>query len=363
MPATIIAVHIVTWIVVGLRTWVRFRLIRNSGLDDWVMLASMIPLIGLAITIPCAMRIWGYDRHIWDMTPALAVTSRKVAIAIEVLYTVTAGLIKISILLFYRRLAEGSISKTFQWTIKACILFVTLATIIIAFCSIFVCRPVSAYWNMMDFTWALSHVRGRDYYCFNEGLQLLIENAIFIVQDIVTYVLPITLFWKLQMPFRQKLALAVLFGLGFLGCICAIIRFEFLFRTFYRTYDAPWAVAWAWFWTGFEVHVAAICASAPALKVFFKRYLNIASVTEMSNTTATHKRTITGNSGTVVNEKETSARHIPLAPGIQKSKVTQVSGGGSDLELGQIEVHHDYKVTNSKASEDWPFDSPKQPLS
>jgi hypothetical protein len=366
MAATVLAFHGITWIVVGLRTWVRFRLIRNSGLDDYLILVSMVPLVGLAVTIPCALRIWGYDRHIWDMTPALAVTSRKAAIAIEVLYTVTAGLIKISILFFYRRLAEGSISTMFQWAIKGCILFVSLATISIAFASIFVCRPVNAYWNMMDFTWALSHVKGKNYHCFDEGLQLLVENSIFIVQDIVTYLLPTVLFWKLQMPFRQKFALTVLFGLGFMSCICAILRYDFLFKTFYRTYDAPWTVAWAWFWTGLEVHIATICASAPALKVFFKRYLNIAtSVSEIGGTSGSnwgHKRTATGNSGTVDTQKTSLPRHIPLSPAIQKEKGAQGSRAScSDLELGQIEVHHDYKVTNSNASDVWPL-SPSRPF-
>jgi hypothetical protein len=44
------------------------------------------------------------------------------------------------------------------------------------------------------------------------------------------------------------------------------------------TYDVIWGAQPAWLWTGVEAHVAIICASAPALKVFFKEYFNVNSL-------------------------------------------------------------------------------------
>jgi hypothetical protein len=39
-----------------------------------------------------------------------------------------------------------------------------------------------------------------------------------------------------------------------------------------------WYCEPVWAWTAVEAHVAIICASAPALKVFFKQYLNVTAL-------------------------------------------------------------------------------------
>jgi hypothetical protein len=49
-------------------------------------------------------------------------------------------------------------------------------------------------------------------------------------------------------------------------------------KLFYRTYDVTWFCEPVWAWTAVEAHVAIICASAPALKVFFKQYLNVTAL-------------------------------------------------------------------------------------
>jgi hypothetical protein len=78
------------------------------------------------------------------------------------------------------------------------------------------CRPLNAFWNQVDFAWAATHVEGRDYVCFNEPADLLSASAISIVQDFIACFMPSVLFWKLQLPFRQKVALGALFSVGFL---------------------------------------------------------------------------------------------------------------------------------------------------
>jgi hypothetical protein len=78
------------------------------------------------------------------------------------------------------------------------------------------CHPIDSFWNQVDFAWAKTHIAGRDYHCFNETANVLSASAISIVQDFLACGLPITLFWKLQLPFRQKCALAAVFGVGFL---------------------------------------------------------------------------------------------------------------------------------------------------
>lgn len=185
---------------------------------DVVLHLKQIPLLGLTVTLVGSFRYWGFDRHAWDLPRdgKLAIASRKVVLAIEVLYTASTGLTKISILLFYRRLASGTISPTFHWAVRCAIIFVTVSTIAFIMAPIFGCKPLNAFWNQVSIPWILTHVEGRDYRCFNEAADLLSAAAVSILQDFVACIMPMVLFWKLQLPRRQKIALGSLFVVGFL---------------------------------------------------------------------------------------------------------------------------------------------------
>jgi hypothetical protein len=51
------------------------------------------------------------------------------------------------------------------------------------------------------------------------------------------------------------------------------MRVVYIIRIYYFTYDMTWESLPALMWCAIEAHVAVICASAPALKVFFKETL------------------------------------------------------------------------------------------
>lgn len=51
------------------------------------------------------------------------------------------------------------------------------------------------------------------------------------------------------------------------------MRVYYMYRVYYQTYDSTWEALPVWYWTTVEAHFAIICASAPALKMFFRRAL------------------------------------------------------------------------------------------
>jgi hypothetical protein len=53
-------------------------------------------------------------------------------------------------------------------------------------------------------------------------------------------------------------------------------------RLYTSTYDLTWESQPVWILTGFEVNLAIVCASAPALKVYFQRYVNLTIFTKRS---------------------------------------------------------------------------------
>jgi hypothetical protein len=56
-------------------------------------------------------------------------------------------------------------------------------------------------------------------------------------------------------------------------CVCAVLRCISIYHTYYTTYDMTWESQSAWLWLSIEAHLAVVCASAPALKTFFKHTL------------------------------------------------------------------------------------------
>ncbi|KAF1831226.1 hypothetical protein BDW02DRAFT_591285 [Decorospora gaudefroyi] len=265
------------FLVVGARLWARAIIQRNAGLDDWIMLAAMIPTIALTITVCLATERYAFNRHIWDVLPTLYVSQRKVTFALYLLYIVAGSSIKISILLFYRRLDSRSITRTFRiltlLNIAGIALF-TIAFVLVLFLS---CDPMAAFWQRFDLE---TQIRG-DYtfHCWvDEGADLLSASIISAVQDAIAAFLPTFLYWNLQIPRRQKVALGAIFALGYVVCVVAGVRSYYVWRTFdFRLYDSTWESWPAWLLCVIEIQLGAICASAPALKVFLSHYFRLAA--------------------------------------------------------------------------------------
>lgn len=189
-----------------------------------------LPLTGLAVALCLAFRRYGFDRHVWDSSIPTLVQGRKViwpscvyiyvqlltvvqiTMALEALYMISTSTTKISILLFYRRLTDGTISRGFMIIVYAAITFVALYFVIFFIILFLSCRPIYAFWQQVDITWEIQN----KYHCINEEADLVAAAIVSVIQDFIACGLPTILFWKLRIPKRQKIALGAIFGVGFL---------------------------------------------------------------------------------------------------------------------------------------------------
>ncbi|KAF2668345.1 hypothetical protein BT63DRAFT_273763 [Microthyrium microscopicum] len=354
ITVTAIVLWAITVTVVFFRIWARFIIQRNKGIDDYVIIVGLIPLTGIAILVAGAGRWWGFDKHIWDLTPQEGVVTRQVAFSLEALYIFSTALTKISILLFYRRMATGSISPLFRWIVRGCILSVILYVIAFILALFLGCKPLNAFWNQVDIRWLSTHVDGKDYHCFSEPNDLLSATVVSIIQDFIACFTPVILFWKLQLPFRQKLALAAVFFVGFFTCICAVIRMTLTWDIFFKTYDVSWTTGPAWVWMALEVHLGVICASVPALKVYFMRFFNGTLLTGAVSSWKGHyskdKRSqqSTGSTGYRNDNIESNTFFSKSTKGsaAQHSQLTGTNMSGYDLELGGIAVTREWEIAS-----------------
>lgn len=213
--------------------------------------------------------------HIWDVDLTLFEIQRKLILTIEVLFVLGTGLVKVSILLFFRRLGSRGTSKAFRITTWVAIGFQVASTIAFFISPLVGCRPISAYWEQSSVT---NIALGRKFNCNEEGAAMAAAGVISTVQDVICALLPNFIYWKAKIPFRQKAALMAIFATAYGAATFGALRTYATYVLFYETYDVSWQLWEIWNWTLLELHIGVICANAPALKVFVRRYLNIRSL-------------------------------------------------------------------------------------
>jgi hypothetical protein len=109
------------------------------------------------------------------------------------------------------------------------------------------------------------------------------------------------------------------------------MRTYYAIYVYYFTYDITWVAFYGWIWTALEADLAVICASAPALKIFFKRYFN-SSINESGLSGYGRGRT----------------PHISKASAAQSGGVSQVGSGRWDttpVPLDRIKVSTGMNIT------------------
>lgn len=119
-------------------------------------------------------------------------------------YICAIAFAKISICCFYLRLSP---EKSFRLPVFIVIGFTTAYSIAGFLVLVFSCSPVAASWNLALSALPTTH-------CINRPAEYLAQSIINIVTDICIVLLPLRKIWKLQLPFRQKVTVTIIFALG-----------------------------------------------------------------------------------------------------------------------------------------------------
>ncbi|KAH8751071.1 hypothetical protein F5883DRAFT_608593 [Diaporthe sp. PMI_573] len=147
----------------------------------------------------------GLGMDIWFVPFNQITNFLQISFVFEVLYTITIGIIKISITFLYLRLFPDRRIRRFLWATQ--IFNVTLVGVFVIV-DLAQCQPMSYFWDM----WDGEHV-GR---CINIYAMAWAHAIINIVLDVWMLALPASQVWGLKMPFRRKFGVMVMFGLGIL---------------------------------------------------------------------------------------------------------------------------------------------------
>ena len=115
------------------------------------------------------------------------------------------GLIKLSVLLFYRRIFLGRLFK--MYSLLMCI-FIFLWSFSFFFATAFQCGThISAWWTSVSTI---------NRYCDKTATLELAFGITDVITDVMVLVIPLPIVWKLHMSVSQKTALSGVFLLGWL---------------------------------------------------------------------------------------------------------------------------------------------------
>ncbi|KAI0112238.1 hypothetical protein GGR51DRAFT_60538 [Nemania sp. FL0031] len=200
-------VGFVATVVVALRLWARKLTRQPLGADDWLCIAALL-FHHVVMAASCVAAVdggLGRDMRLvaLENPGAIVVLFQSVFVG-EIAYTYSSPLIKLSVLIFYRRIFPTRTVRIGTLIIGiACILWCIPITIL----DFAQCRPLEAFWYIE--LQALPSTK-----CINP-IQAFLGNSIAnSLIDIFTLTLPINEVLKLHTTTRRKINIGFVFLLG-----------------------------------------------------------------------------------------------------------------------------------------------------
>jgi hypothetical protein len=279
----------------------------------------------MSIMVVIANKLYFSGRHIWDVPPSTFTPHRLNVWISEWLFVLAGTAIKISVLLFYRRLSV-KFKKGFLVATWVGIVYNVLYLLAFTMTLLLICRPVDAYWNSFSRKWAATH----HFHCTREGASIPARVGLNVLGDFYSTLLPLVLIFGLKLPLKQKLSLYGLFALGFLACALGVVRVVLMYRLLNVTFDFTWMLWEMWIWSVVELYVGIFAASAPALKPFFRRFL-----VESIGSLARYSRR-RGDTEEIISDVQQEEKEVSSSMTAETGVETEVIGmayGGDETEL------------------------------
>ncbi|KAK6853790.1 integral membrane protein [Apiospora arundinis] len=199
------------------------------------------------------------------------VTGDQRAILAANILMIAIPVVAVSLRLLSRRIAKRAFN-TSDYLMVAVVLFptpfihrATFATsiligawaIVTILAGCLICRPISKNWDLLM----------TDGYCGNKVLSFTVTGAINLVTDIMVLVLPLSNFYKLQVPIQQRAVLVGVFSLGFLTCVVSAVRIHYLSSMDYT--DLTFSMKHPNIFNDLEPSAAITLACIPPLRPLF----------------------------------------------------------------------------------------------
>jgi hypothetical protein len=174
---------------------------------------------GLAVY---GVEVMQMDKHVWDTPKSKASTGGLIAWILELLFLAAMTLIKVSVLLFFRRLVDRSYNKWFTYAIWLAIVFTIAYFVAFTLFLCLACMPLQASWKSLDLTWK------KPYRCVDRHVVDTLVGALSVFSDLYAMIIPICIIARIKMHTTRKIVLYGVFCCGLIVIGAGIARTYYL---------------------------------------------------------------------------------------------------------------------------------------
>ncbi|ESA42648.1 hypothetical protein GE21DRAFT_8096 [Neurospora crassa] len=312
-----IALTVLSFVTVCLRTYVRAFILKAIGFDDWVIIITWVAAAGFAVVTIVQTR-WGLGLVDMEDFPSQNMYNFNILQYIGAPFYISSIFgFKLALLTSYLRfIPKGGYRYLTLGVIVSCFLF-HLSFLLV---QLNLCQPAAKQW---DYSIPGKCLKGVPFYTSMASLTIIF--------DVTAMLLPFPVLLKSQIQTRKKVVLLGMFGLGLFITIIQIIRIQTVKRLVNPIDSAPLIM-----WSTVENNLGIIVTNVPTLAPLIK-YFN--------------ERSRAGNTGSRTRgtgyPKEVGSRYALQTWRTGKSKGCEKLDSINDMDLGSIEGNTSKDANNS----------------
>ncbi|KAI3399602.1 hypothetical protein diail_6241 [Diaporthe ilicicola] len=227
--------------------------------DDWAILATLC--LGVPGTVVlCTQSVPnGSGKDVWTVPFNQIDEFGKWFFFMEVQYFVDLAVLKLSLLLFYLRIFPSTTIKRLLW---GTVVFVGVYGVVFAIAALVQCQPLHFFWTKWD-----GQHQG---HCVNVNAIGWANAGISIALDFWMLALPLSQLQGLQLHWKKKIGVTLMFFVGTFVTVVSILRLHALVT--FATSDNPTFDNFdTMLWSTLEINTGIICACMPALRQILAR--------------------------------------------------------------------------------------------
>lgn len=200
-----IALGVITVVIVIARVIFKsqFSAANALGLDDKVILGTLALRIASMVLNVVGFVDNGLGKDVWTLRPEVATRFIEYLYIMVAVYLAEVALIKISLTFFYLYIFPGTKIRRLLW---GTIIFTAVLGFAEVIAALFNCSPISHYWTQ--------YFENSQGHCVNINAFGWANASLGVATDIWMLYLPLSQIHKLQLHWKKKIGVMIMFMLG-----------------------------------------------------------------------------------------------------------------------------------------------------
>ncbi|KAI0480022.1 integral membrane protein [Xylaria cf. heliscus] len=242
--------------VIAARFYVRLFVLRRITLDDSIIAVAFLFALVNSIFVTVSAS-WGLGRHIQFLQskPNHVMYTVKYVYLCEFFSILSPGFGRISYgFLLLSLIPPNKNRRRFLWGIIGLQFLVDVGTVIISFSQ---CTPIEGFWD--------TTIKATCWPPYVQQYTGFVQGSICSAVDLILAIFPASLFWNLNMEWKQKASLSALMGLGVFAMVASIVK-TIKLQAITETEDLTYAMAELAIWWTLEAYLVLIAVTIPTLR-------------------------------------------------------------------------------------------------